>query len=244
MNNKYSINIQKVNKDQLNHLIHDFNVPIPSIVNLRNKMPPVYDQGLLGSCTANGLCALIEYIKPNFSGSRLFLYYNERYIKNTVNIDSGALISDGISSLQNNGICAESEWPYDINKFTIKPPNNCYNDALVHKVFNVAHIKQELIHMKNSLTQGCPFVVGIAIYASFESDNVAKTGNVNMPKPGEQFLGGHCVVCCGYNNNAKKWIMRNSWGSSWGDGGYFYLPYNYLLNSNLCSDLWAIHNIS
>jgi C1A family cysteine protease len=244
MNQKYCINIKKIDKSNLNYHVHKFNIKITNNVDLRNNMPSIYDQGELGSCTANGLCALIRYNKPNFLGSRLFLYYNERYLENTTNEDSGAYIYDGIKSLQNNGICPESEWPYDITKFTIKPPDICYKDALIHKATKVVNIKQNLIHMKNSLTQNCPFVVGIAIYESFESYYVAKTGIVNMPKPREQLLGGHCVVCCGYIEKTKRWIMRNSWGSSWGDNGYFYLPYNYLLNHDLCSDLWAIINIS
>ena len=244
MNNKYNIKIKKLNKSKLNHVIHKFSQKISSGVDLRSKMSSVYDQGQLGSCTANGLCALIEYDKPGFMGSRLFLYYNERFMENTVNSDSGAYISDGIKSLQNNGICPEYEWPYDITKFTIKPPDVCYTDAIAHKATKVANIKQVLIHMKNSLTQNCPFVVGIAIYASFESDYVSRTGIINMPKPGEKLLGGHCVVCCGYIEKTKRWIMRNSWGSSWGDNGYFYLPYNYLLKPNLCSDLWAIITVT
>lgn len=81
MNQKYRINIQKLDKTKLNHHIHKFSVKIPKSVDLRITMSPVYDQGQLGSCTANGLCALIEYEKPGFMGSRLFLYYNERFLE-------------------------------------------------------------------------------------------------------------------------------------------------------------------
>jgi len=99
--------------------------------------------------------------------------------------------------------------------------------------------------MKTSLNSGAPFVVGIAVYASFESANVAATGYVPMPDVNnEQFLGGHAIVCVGYNDAKQVWIMRNSWGNSWGANGYFYLPYAYLLDSNLSSDLWNITKMS
>jgi C1A family cysteine protease len=98
--------------------------------------------------------------------------------------------------------------------------------------------------MKSYLSTGFPFIVGISVYASFESQSVAKTGIVPMPGPKDFLLGGHAVLVCGYNDNLINgmWIVRNSWGSSWGDKGYFYLPYNYLTNPNLCSELWCIES--
>ena len=95
--------------------------------------------------------------------------------------------------------------------------------------------------MKMSLSKANPFVVGIVVYESFESDTVAKSGYVPMPNvTSEAMLGGHAVLCVGYNDIKKVWIMRNSWGTSWGDRGYFYLPYAYLLDNTLTSDLWNI----
>jgi C1A family cysteine protease len=80
----------------------------------------------------------------------------------------------------------------------------------------------------------------ILVYSSYESYQVSINGIVPMPKPNDQLLGGHAIVCVGYNDTKKLWIMRNSWGSSWGDKGYFYLPYNYLIDDKLSSDLWII----
>jgi C1A family cysteine protease len=97
--------------------------------------------------------------------------------------------------------------------------------------------------MKTCLASGFPIVVGIAVYSSFESGTVAKTGVVPMPKSNEECLGGHAVVCVGYDDKAQTWIMRNSWGLGWGNKGYFTLPYLYLLDSSLCSDLWCITSL-
>jgi C1A family cysteine protease len=218
---------------------------LPIIVDLRSKMPPVYDQGSLGSCTANALCGLIGYEYPNIQGSRLFLYYNERVIEKDVSVDAGAYLFDGVLALQKYGICSETSWPYIIPKFAIKPPDQCYTQALAHKATQVQNIQNTLPQMKAALNAGYPFVVGILVYQSFESQQVAKTGMVPMPNlQRDQVLGGHAVLCVGYNDTKQLWIMRNSWGTLWGDKGYFYLPYAYLTNSSYSSDLWNIQIIS
>jgi C1A family cysteine protease len=214
---------------------------LPSNVDLRNKFSPVYDQGQLGSCTANALCALVQYIKPKLQGSRLFLYYNERKLENNIPDDYGATLSSGIKCLLKYGVCPETVWPYIINKFAVKPTNRCYMNALNYQALKVNSINDTLQSMKTSLSNGNPFVVGIAIYQSFESNTVTITGIVPMPNiQSEQLLGGHAIVCVGYNDLKQQWIMRNSWGSKWGEKGYFYLPYAYLLNPNLASDMWTI----
>jgi C1A family cysteine protease len=240
---KFNLLIKRIDPRHLKPTPYNPQPSLPTIIDLRSKFPPVFDQGQLGSCTANALCGLIAYDDPLLIGSRLFLYYNERKLENDIPDDAGALLSDGIQCLLNYGICSESEWPYDINQFATKPPNSCYTDALNHKALNVTNINNTELSMKNALFSGYPFVVGIAVYASFETQTVANTGLVPMPTINDQLLGGHAVVCVGYNDNKKHWIMRNSWGSSWGDNGYFYLPYNYLLDSKLSSDLWCINKM-
>jgi len=212
-------------------------------------MPPVFDQGDLGSCTANALCGVIGHdINQNgqyFIGSRLFLYYNERRMEHDIPDDAGADLSDGVIVLEKYGICPETEWQYDITKFANAPPANCYRDALVHKALTVKNIQQDAFSMKQSLMNNAPFVVGISVYDSFESDAVAASGNVPMPNvTTEKCLGGHAIVCVGYDDTKQVWIMRNSWGNGWGDKGYFYLPYMYLLDSSLSSDLWNITRMS
>lgn len=215
-----------------------------SIIDLRNQFSNVYDQGSLGSCTANALCSLISFYNPKLLGSRLFLYYNERFIENNIFDDDCSTLFSGVRTLLIYGICQESEWIYDISNFAIKPSVKCYVDAINHKEINAKNILNDITSMKTALMNGNPFVVGILVYESFESYNVSITGNVPMPTDSEQCLGGHAVVCVGYNDIKKVWIMRNSWGEDWGDNGYFYLPYLYLLDSSLCSDLWCITKIN
>jgi hypothetical protein len=160
----------------------------------------------------------------------------------TTSRDSGAYLTDGIKSLKNEGLCSEKTWAYSISKFNVKPPPNAYSEALAHKVIQVQNISQDLNSMKNWLASGEPFAVGIAVYEEFESDAVASTGIVPMPTNKSRYLGGHAVVCCGYTTN-NYWIMRNSWGTRWGINGYFYLPFEYLLDHSLTSDLWVIQGI-
>ena len=98
--------------------------------------------------------------------------------------------------------------------------------------------------MQGCLASGYPFVFGFTVYASFESAAVAKTGKMPMPKSGEQVVGGHAVLAVGYNNDQRVFIIRNSWGDGWGDKGYFYMPYAYLLDDNLADDLWTIRLVA
>jgi len=232
--------VTRLPEDQL--VYKELSVPLklPSGVDLRSRMPPVYDQGQLGSCTANAICAAIGFDLPGFVGSRLFVYYNERVLEGTVNTDAGAFLRDGVKSLSTWGICPETLWPYIINQFRVKPPENCYQAALAHRSPKAVNIKNTLADMKGCLSAGFPFVVGILVYSSFETNKVAATGIVSMPGPKERLLGGHAVLICGYDDTRQWWIARNSWGSVWGDRGYFYLPYDYLLNNRLSSDLWSI----
>ena len=131
-------------------------------------------------------------------------------------------------------------WPYKINKFAIAPPQQCYINARRFKADEVQNIRQDMNSMCTSLANGFPFVVGFMVYNSFESNSVARTGMVPMPTPADRPLGGHAVLVCGYDDTRQLWIVRNSWGASWGDKGYFYLPYDYLTNPDLSSDLWNI----
>ena len=260
----FPLNIRKLTNEELSRLnlnsklnlplnlqynqFKQFNLTnkIKPIIDLRSRFPPIYDQGSLASCTANALCGLIGYLYKNLLGSRLFLYYNERLLQNNVKFDDGAYLSDGIITLQQNGICPEIFWTYN-NNYAKKPPLFCYTMALRHKIYNVYNLTNSLHMMKQYLANGYPFVLGICIYDSFVSNIVAANGFVPMPNTTtENFLGGHAVVCVGYNdtitNNGTTgfWIMRNSWGTSWGDNGYFYMPYAYLLDDSLCSDIWTI----
>lgn len=236
---QYNLRISRLPTHKLNYLELAKVSQLPDKVDLRAKMPPIYDQGQLGSCTANALAALVEFL-DGLMGSRLFIYYNERKIENDVADDGGAQLSDGIKSLETYGVCLESDWPYDINKFTQEPSTICYKKALQYRVYQAKNISNTINDMKNTLASGYPFCVGIQVFSSFESDTVAKTGIVPLPTSTDQNLGGHAIVCVGYDNTQQHWIMRNSWGPNWGDSGYFYLPYSYLTDTSLSTDLWSI----
>lgn len=218
---------------------------LPARADLRPHCPPVYDQGQLGSCTANAIAAAIEFDRlkqklSDFTPSRLFIYYNERVIEHTVDSDSGAQIRDGIKSTAKQGDCPESEWPYVIAKFKTRPPANCYADALKYKVVLYQRVTQTLSQLKGCLASGWPFVFGFTVYDSFESAQVAKTGHAPLPQAGDTVIGGHAVMAAGYDD-AKQWFfVRNSWGTKWGLKGYFTLPYTYVVDPSLASDFWTI----
>jgi len=217
---------------------------LPGIIDLRPKIGIMYDQGQLGSCTANALCYSFIYNDPTYQPSRLFLYYNERSLDQDIPDDAGSTLTQGINALIKFGVCSEQYWPYDITKFTNKPPTNAFTEALDHQIISSSRVLQTLSSLQGCLYSGQPFVVGILVYESFESQQVANTGYVPMPNVNkEQLLGGHAVICVGYNTTKKVWIMKNSWGSGWGDRGYFYLPYNYLLSNTLASDIWKITKV-
>lgn len=243
-------------RDLPDHRDHLYSAPmaaltaLPASVDLRGKCPPVYDQGQLGSCTANGIGGALQFermkqnLQPEFIPSRLFIYYNERVIEHTVNSDSGAMIRDGIKSVAKQGDCPETSWPYDISKFTDKPTPVCYKEALKYKAVQYSRLLQNLNQMKGCLADGYPFVLGFTVYTSFMSPMVAKTGVVPMPGSSEQVLGGHCVLAVGYDDATQRFLIRNSYGDTWGMHGYGTMPYAYLTDSSLSADFWTIRLVA
>ncbi|MES2253383.1 MAG: C1 family peptidase [Pseudomonadota bacterium] len=228
---------------------------VPSAFDVRSLdavFPLPFDQGELGSCTANALTGLVRYVmdreqKPSEELSRIFIYYNERMIEGDIGEDSGASLSTGLRTLHTYGVCNETLCPYDISTFTQKPSLSAYKDGLANvDLDNLAadHIQQSLAAFKHTIAIAQrPFALGIQIYESFESAAVASTGIVPMPSATESCLGGHAVLAVGYDDEKGRLTVRNSWGPDWGDNGYFYLPYAYVTNPDLAQDFWSISKI-
>ncbi|HEX3792760.1 MAG TPA: C1 family peptidase [Pseudonocardiaceae bacterium] len=249
---------------------HVFTVPahvkaaLPAAVDLRSGqpgLPPCYDQGQIGSCTANAIAGAVEFALrkeklTDFLPSRLFVYYNERAMEGHVGSDSGAQIRDGVKSVSVQGVPPETEWPYEPvpadsdGKFPVgsreatKPSESVYEDALKNKVTSYQRVVQSLDQLRGGLAAGYPVLFGFTVYQSFESETVATTGVAQLPTAGEQVIGGHAVLAVGYDDAQQRFIVRNSWGTDWGMGGYFTLPYAYLTDSGLASDFWTVRVVA
>lgn len=220
-------------------------IVLPKTVDLRANCSPVDDQGQLGSCTGNAIAGIVEYLDrkagKNLDVSRLFIYYEERVLIGTVNYDSGAYIRDGIKVLNKKGAPLESIWPYNINKFATKPNLLSYSDALKRTAGTYERVTN-FAGVKNALARGFPVVIGFDVYESFY--NIGSNGIMPYPNVNtEQLLGGHAVALVGYNDNTNRFIARNSWGTSWGDRGYFYMPYRVIQNANMSDDFWIITSV-
>jgi C1A family cysteine protease len=222
---------------------------LPKKVDLRGSdMPVVWDQGELGSCTAQAIGSAFEFCQnkqglKDFMPSALFIYYNERAMEGTIDTDSGAMIRDGMKSVAKIGVCAETVWPYVIPKFTEKPPKKAYTEAKKHQALVYRRVLGNLHQMQGCIAQGYPFVFGFSVYESFMKPEVAKTGLVPLPPRGEQLIGGHAVLAVGYDDKEQSFIVRNSWGKGWGMKGYCMMNYAYLTDPSLARDFWAIYTV-
>jgi C1A family cysteine protease len=228
---------------------------LPSKVDLRSQCSPVRDQGQLGSCTAFAMATgLREWMMwRNLGGehtlmSPLFLYWQERNLEGTVFEDSGAYIRDGLKVLQQMGTCPEKDDPYDISRFTETPTPEMVQKAFPYKIASYESIPSTSLALQTALAQGDPVVMGMLVYSSFETQEVATTGIVPMPSRcpmTDKVLGGHAVFVVGYQtdsswNGGGYFIVKNSWSKNWGDAGFFYLPFGYI-SSYRTSDLWTAH---
>lgn len=235
-------------EDKRDYLYPLSKVKQTNIVDLRPLCTPIEDQGNLGSCTGQAIASAIELLNNRNKSyrdiSRLFIYYYERLLMNTVHFDSGAYIRDGIKVCFRNGASLESLWPYDIRKFKIKPNSRAILDGSKRKITRYEKIIDHNGCL-DAITNGFPVIIGFDVYSSFESIQTIKTGVMTYPNiKRERKLGGHAVLLVGYDKSRKVYIVRNSWGTNWGDRGYFYMPFSVIEDKTMSSDFWIIKSVN
>lgn len=218
---------------------------LPASVDLRAGCPSAFDQGQLGACTSHAIAAMVMFEQqregiPVFVLSRLAHYYWERMFEGTTQVDAGASLRDGLRVVNRIGMAFEFTWPYDPNRFRLRPPPSVQRQAALHTVTQYMAVSQTLDAMRGCLADGHVFVTGISVFDSFERADVLKTGDVPMPSASESMLGGHAITICGYDDNAQRFRWLNSWGPSYGQNGFGTLPYGYLANPRLAGDTWAV----
>lgn len=244
-------------RDRLYHEHNEVSAQVPAAYTISAELlPPIYDQGQLGSCTGNGWARVMEYM-ANQDGdnigtpSRLYIYYYERVLEGTVNSDSGAQIRDGAKVLANRGVPPETDWPYDISKFAWQPPQVADTDAQQHK----ALVYERLIVgkgtvMRSAVAAGLPIVFGFSVPDYFEQGWDPTSQPLRLPTQNDSIIGGHCVVVTGYDFSRTRFpnnvfLCDNSWGPNWGIGGRFWMDAEWFNPSRgLAGDLWVVQKAS
>jgi C1A family cysteine protease len=227
----------------------------PRAVDLRQWCSLIEDQGSLGSCTANAGVGLLEYYQRRafgkyLDGSRIFLYKATRNLLGWTG-DQGAYLRSTMKAMTLFGVPPEDYWPYHVDRFDDEPPAFCYAFALSYKALKYYRLdppgqktQQVLKLLKENLAASLPAMFGFTVYSSIPPVGDGK-GEIPFPQPGEKVEGGHAVVAIGYNDDKKigkdkgAILIRNSWGTEWGDKGYGWLPYAYV-SSGLAVDFWAL----
>lgn len=226
---------------------------LPPDVDLRGKMPPIWDQGELGACQSYAIDAIDQYLKGYpFTPSHIFTYYNVRSIEGIIDVDGGGTLSDTCNVVKKYGVCSADIWPNDIAQFTVKPSDEAYanarsNNDEIYSFYRALTVDEA----RQALAAGHIPYIGIRVYENFESNQTLLSGTI--PSPRGKLLGGHALVLAGYVDTAKNpltrlicgrsngyFIVRNSWGTGIGiDGtGYFQVDYNVF--QKLLMDMWIV----
>lgn len=175
--------------------------------------------------------------------SRLFEYYATRKIEGSTATDSGATIRDAIQAGVLYGVVDEAVYPYNVGLFANNPPASVWAAAATHKVTSYHSIADgDLASMKAALVAGYLIGFGFDVYDYFLSQDMATKAFLNVPGPTETLQGGHAVCLVGYDDSKKAFLVRNSWGTSWGLAGYFWMSYDYVRDTTLASDFWVVQS--
>jgi C1A family cysteine protease len=233
---------------------------LPPNVDLTAWFSPVEDQGSIGSCTANAGVALLEYFEKRafnnyIDASRLFLYKTTRNLMNWSG-DTGAYLRTTMEALTLFGVCPEKYFPYRVRSFDAEPTAFCYSFAQNYQSISYfrhdppgTEPEQLLQSLKKWLATGVPAMFGFTCYSSLDQANA--DGKIPFPTKGEKDAGGHAMVVAGYDNDMiiqnrtdgsttkGAFLIRNSWGTTWGRKGYGWLPYEYVLRG-LAVDWWSL----
>lgn len=248
MQRKYGWHESKRQESDLKYSagIHFKREELPVRVDLRPFCSDVEDQGQLGSCVANASTSAFEFLevkhkKRFIDFSRLFVYYNTREMENSVDEDAGCMIRDAVKSLAKQGVCPELTWPYLEQHVFDRPPEDAYREALAYQALGYYAV-DDLYEVKHAISHGLPVIFGFEVPESFEGDEIAKTGLMKMPEPGERTVGGHAVLAVGYDSSEQKLIVRNSWSKFWGMSGYFKMPEE-IITMERARDFWVIERV-
>ncbi len=224
---------------------------LPRRVDLREYLTEVENQEGTNSCAANAVAGAYEYLVKRHLGeeaydvSRLFIYYNGRAVDGCENEDEGSVIGSLIESLKEHGACSEETWPFDEELVNEQPNDEAYQEASQFLIEDTALVPTQLDAWKSALAEGYPIIFGISLFRSF--DKHRKPGLVPLPSPREssrESHGGHAMLAVGYSDQDRVFIVRNSWGTDWGDEGYCYIPYDYLLSERFNNgDSWIIRRV-
>ena len=219
-------------------------------IDLRGNFRPVQDQGQQGSCLSFALTSIFEYMmratgQEEYDLSEAFLYYNARDLEGngSVNEDGGSLYHTSIESLMKYGIALEKVWPYNDMVYDKKPSQEAYDDAATRKLVKAMSVKLCSDAIKSALQDGYPVAASFNLYPSFYDNNgfipvptaeEIEQAKMNVDNPDSQNRHGrHTMVIVGFSDELNMFLVRNSWGESWGDKGYCYIPYKYINNPEL-----------
>lgn len=223
---------------------------LPQKVDLRPFLTSIEEQ-VGNSCVANALAGAYEYLAKRELGdsedvSRLFIYFNARYIGDNHDKDEGSYMEYAIQGLKEYGACAENLWPNEYDYVNDEPSSEAYDQGGNFKIVDAEFIETDLNLWRETLADGYPIAFALNTFNSFDDASKNK-GRVPMPRKSDNVReehGWHAMLCVGYSDIDKVFIVRNSWGVEWGDKGYCYIPYDYVMNEEFNGqDSWIIKSV-